>query len=58
MPVILSWEAEIGRFVVSGQSRQMVRETPSPKITIAKMYSMEVWLKQWRLKLSFYKWKK
>jgi hypothetical protein len=32
MPVILaSWEAEIRRIAVSGQPRQIVLETPSPK---------------------------
>jgi hypothetical protein len=36
-PVILAtWEAEIGRIKIWGQPRQIVHETPSPKITRAK----------------------
>jgi hypothetical protein len=37
MPAILAtWEAEIRRVMVQGQSGQIVHETPSPKITMAK----------------------
>jgi hypothetical protein len=38
MPVILAtWEAEIRRIMVGGQSRQTVCETPVSKISRAKL---------------------
>jgi hypothetical protein len=43
-PVILAtWEAEIGKTMVQGQSRQIVCETPISKIT--RKNELEVWLK-------------
>jgi hypothetical protein len=37
MPVIpATWETEIGRIMVPGEPRQIVSETPIPKITRAK----------------------
>jgi hypothetical protein len=37
MPIILTtWEAEIGRITVQGQSGQIVPENPFPKITREK----------------------
>jgi hypothetical protein len=37
MPVIsATWEAEIGRIVVQGQSGQIIRETPISKISRTK----------------------
>jgi hypothetical protein len=45
MPVILTtWEAEIGRIKVRGQSREIVCGAPSPKQP--EQNGLELWLKQ------------
>jgi hypothetical protein len=48
-PVIpATWEAEIKRIVVQGQSRQIVQETPSPKWTGGMAQVVECQLCKWK----------